>query len=210
MNRLPKPDWLSLQATLDWTAEQTAVALEEVATGLAAVFRDGKVFTRGRCRSYFEHDTQMDLNRIDWDQATVDWEGSGFSVPGDRGRQHVFSDVEVNREDLEDWLRHSENPAPEASNDGDAQPDPPKKMPASQRGRKDEFRWEDLHDLVACSLHERGWPRTKEALTNRAARLYELAFDETPPSRTQLQTRLINRLWRWKEGYPQGCSTLIT
>ena len=101
MNRLPKPDWLLLQAVLDWVIKQTGATREEAAPNLVSAFRNENVGTRGRCRSSTGHDTQVNLDGIDWDKATVDWENSVFSTPGDYGRRHDFTDVEVNREDLE-------------------------------------------------------------------------------------------------------------
>ena len=150
MANLPEPDWLALseslrRATQAFDAEQSAVE-----TALVAEFHDGKIHTRGRCLTYFGHDTLRDLGKYPWDRADAAWEANEFTTPSDQvGRKvHIFSDVAVHREDLEKWINGAapdsqhrsqepaETPVPEESK---AEPAPPRKKPTKNprgAGRK--------------------------------------------------------------------------
>lgn len=73
---------------------------------LVAAFRDGKIPTRGRCYSWFGHDTKVEFGNYTWDRADVLWQENKYAIPkdGPGRRVHVFSDVDVHREGLERWI----------------------------------------------------------------------------------------------------------
>ena len=73
---------------------------------LVAAFHDGKIRTRGRCQTYFGHDTLRNLEGYIWDRADVDWQQNRFAIPSNQlGRKsHVLSDVAVYREGIEEWM----------------------------------------------------------------------------------------------------------
>ena len=106
MADLPEPDWIALSESVSramgaFDAEPSAV---EVA--LVAAFHDWKIRTRGRCSTYFGHDYLRDLDKFLWDGADLALQVNKFTIPArSLGRKvHVFSDVAVHREDLEEWV----------------------------------------------------------------------------------------------------------
>ncbi len=106
MANLPEPDWLTLfesakRAEPAFGAEQSAVEAAPI-----NAIHDGKIRARGRCRSFFGHNTLLDLAGYTWDRAGVIWQVNEFAIPDDRlGRKlHIFSDVIVCRDDLEAWI----------------------------------------------------------------------------------------------------------
>ncbi len=106
MTKLPEPDWITLSESAGRAARAFSAEQSAVETALVAAFHDGKIRTRGRCRSYFKHDTLLDLAAHTWDRAGVVWQGNEFAIPrGQLGREiHIFEDVVVHREDLEKWI----------------------------------------------------------------------------------------------------------
>ena len=148
MANLPEPDWLALPESLRRPTQAFGAEPSAVETALVAAFHDGKISTRGRCRTYFGDDTPRNLATYDWDRAHAVWEANEFTTPSDPvGRKvHIFSDVVVHREDLEKWINGAtpgsqrgpqepaENPAPEETED---KPKLPRKKPA----KADHDRW---------------------------------------------------------------------
>ena len=106
MANLPEPDWLTLFESAKRTERAFGTELSAVEAALIDAFHDGKIHARGRCRSFFGHNTLLDLARYTWDRADVIWQGNEFAIPDDRlGRRlHIFSDVVVCRDDLEAWI----------------------------------------------------------------------------------------------------------
>ncbi len=102
---------------------------------MVAAFRDGKIPTRGRCRSYHGHDTPIKLGNHAWNRANVRWQENKFAIPSDNPlhRIHVFSNVVVSRERLERWINKGrEEPEPVAPQAHDAQPSTPAKVDQAQ------------------------------------------------------------------------------
>ena len=84
MANLPEPDWLALSESLRRATQAFDAELSAVETELGAAFHDGKIRTRGRCRTFFEHDSLRDLTQYIWDRAGVDWQQDRFAIPDDR------------------------------------------------------------------------------------------------------------------------------
>ncbi len=107
MTNLPEPDWLTLLECAK-RAEQAFTTHEpsKVRAAVVAAFRDGKIPTRGRCRSYHGNDTPIKLGNYAWNRANVRWQENKFAIPSDNSfyRIHVFSDVVVHRKNLEKWI----------------------------------------------------------------------------------------------------------
>lgn len=109
---LPEAEWLTLQEALERTMKAAEVSAVEAMEALSKAIRNDVVKSRGRCRSYFRHDTQSRLRGIEWDQAKISWDESQFAVPDPeerhqaswRRRPRVFTDVEVERLSLDGWL----------------------------------------------------------------------------------------------------------
>ncbi len=106
MANLPEPVWITLSESARPAAQAFGAELSAVEPALVAAFHDGKIRTRGRCRSYFNDDWLHDLARSTWDRAGVVWQGNEFAIPSSQlGRKiHIFEDVVVHREDLEKWV----------------------------------------------------------------------------------------------------------
>ena len=121
-------------------------------TALVAAFHDGKIPTRGRCRSWFGHDRLTDLRKSIWDRANVGWEVNKFAVPAsDQSyhRVHTFSDVVVHRKDLEKWINGA-IPDSQGEPQEDAENLPPKPRARARRERPAE------------QMHERWITKAKE------------------------------------------------
>jgi hypothetical protein len=88
MTKLPEPNWITLSESARRAAQAFGAEQSAVETALVAAFHDGKIRTRGRCRSFFEHGVLRDLASYIWDKAGVDWQQSRFAIPDDRrGRE---------------------------------------------------------------------------------------------------------------------------
>ncbi len=157
MANLPEPDWIALSESLRRVTQAFDAEPSAVETGLVAAFHELKIRTRGRCRTYFGHDTPRNLATYDWDRAHAVWEANEFTTPSDQvGRKvHIFSDVVVHREDLEKWInpaessdsQHEHQEAVEISvpeESGEA-----KKPQARRRGRRPQYDWALFHEEIA-------------------------------------------------------------
>jgi hypothetical protein len=109
---LPKPDWLTLSASVPYIANATGAEPEEAKSALKKAIRDGRVLSRARCKSYTGHDTQTTMNGVAWDQCTVHWDDDRFESPNgySAGRKgvHLFTDVEILRVGnvgIDHWLQ---------------------------------------------------------------------------------------------------------
>ena len=109
MADLPEPDWVALSESASRAMRAFDSESPVVETALVAAFHDGAIRTRGRCRTWFRYDWLYDLAESIWDRADVDWQGNGFTIPSEApGRRiHIFSDVVVHREDLEEWINNT-------------------------------------------------------------------------------------------------------
>jgi hypothetical protein len=106
MTALPDPDWITLCESASRAATAFDAESPVVETALVAAFHDGKIRTRGRCSTYFGDDWLHELGKYTWDRVDVDWQGNEFAVPANTlGLSiHVLLDVEVYREDFEEWI----------------------------------------------------------------------------------------------------------
>lgn len=107
MARLPLPDWLALatarQKVLDAFPETDP---EEVSAALLHALLDGKVAVRARCRTWYNHASQVQVGRHVWAAGTVamDWDANRFIIRPDGQAGHIFTDVIARRVGLERWL----------------------------------------------------------------------------------------------------------
>ena len=153
MADLPEPDWITLSESAKRAAQAFGAELSAVEPALVAAFHDGKIRTRGRCRSYFGHATLRDLEGYTWDRASVRWQDSEFAIPRDRdqlGRKiYIFEDVVVHREDLEKWINGAmpdsqHGPQEPAETPSQVQPPPvehPKQPPRKKPAEPMHNRW---------------------------------------------------------------------
>jgi hypothetical protein len=109
MTRLPEPKWLDLSVAY---ARSVAAFPEEepidVDLALVAAFADGTMGSRGRCESYSGHDGLHGIAAHVWTSAgfVPQWPVNRLGIPRDTG-WHIFTDVKVNRIELEKWLADS-------------------------------------------------------------------------------------------------------
>ena len=106
MTGLPEPKWLDLSAA--YTQSLAAFPDEEpidVDVALIAAFADGAIRARGRCESYREHNGLNEIEAHLWSSAgfVPHWEMNRLGIPRDTG-WYIFTDVEVDRIDLVEWL----------------------------------------------------------------------------------------------------------
>ncbi len=104
MAKLPEPDWITLSECPERVEQAFGVERHKVETALVEAFHDGKIRTRGRCRSYFAHERLDDVARSSWDRVSVVWQANKFTIFYGRDPLHIFSDVVVCREDLAKWI----------------------------------------------------------------------------------------------------------
>ena len=130
MADLPEPDWVALSESASRAMRAFDSESPVVETALVAAFHDGAIRTRGRCRTWFRYDWLYDLAESIWDRADVDWQGNGFTIPSEApGRRiHIFSDVSVHREGLEEWI----NPDGTVSEEPPPDPEPPEETQAKE------------------------------------------------------------------------------
>ena len=109
MTALPEPDWIALSESASRAMRAFDAEPSVVEAALVAAFHDWKIRTRGRCGTYFGDDRLYDLAKSIWDRADVDWQGNEFAIPAHTpGRRiHIFSEVVVHREDLEEWINNT-------------------------------------------------------------------------------------------------------
>jgi hypothetical protein len=117
--RLPEPEWFPLA-----DAKKRAASAfpyddpREVEAALVRAFNEGKIRTKGRCRSWYERDTVVQLGEHVWDPARVivDWEANRFEMFDDpslaqTASDHTFTDVDANGGDFEKWCHPARAPA---------------------------------------------------------------------------------------------------
>jgi hypothetical protein len=109
--RLPKSDWIPFSEAREMVVRLTGKNPNTVGDALISAFRDENIRTRGRSEQFFGHDSKEQLGEDIWDLMNVDLGTGSFCLPPSMRfswsvfeRGGVFTDVEVNREDLEKWL----------------------------------------------------------------------------------------------------------
>jgi len=176
--KLPEPEWLTLLEALQWLTERGA-AEDEARLNLPRAVRDNVIRSRGRSRKYTGHDTKTSLYGVAWDQASINWEGSWFSIPDERGYAIDISDVDISREDLAGWA---------GSNDPhNSKPEPP--TPKDKGGAPPKYNWEAFYIEAARHAHDEGLPATMNEMVRIMAEWCQLEWGREP-SLTQMKTKL--------------------
>ncbi len=196
--KLPEPSWITLAEVLNWLAQQ-GISAKDANFALPRAFRNDEIRTRGRCRKYTGHDTQTRLDGIAWDNADViDWDRNAYSVM-DRKRHYYFTDVEVSRDDLINWLTGSESKyATNKPTTAQAQ-SIPNQIPSTRRGPKQKYDWESFYVEIAVMADLDELPDIQADLVKKMAEWCENAWGEQP-SDSMLKSK-ISPLYR----HPRRC-----
>jgi hypothetical protein len=106
MPEIPEPDWITLiEARRRALAHFNDAPQDAVERALVSAFWEGKIRTRGRCRTWFRHNESATLGKYVWDpvQVRIGWEHNAFARFSDK-KVHTFHNACVLVIDLVRWL----------------------------------------------------------------------------------------------------------
>jgi hypothetical protein len=178
---LPEPAWLDLsdararairifsnhapEAGTTWRGKGARRRAKEIEAALIRAFYDDKIETRGRCVSWYGHDTSVSLENHVWDpdRVIVDWRRNSFRLfvyTTMGARSHEFKDVRVNRAGFLQWC------GPTVA---ESRPSPSETAPSS--GDRAKLRkW-----LVEQMKSAPDKPRPKSSMKREAAGLFKVS-----------------------------------
>ena len=172
MAKLPGPDWITLSECPGRVEQAFGVERHKVETALVEAFHDGKIRTRGRCRSYFAHERLDDVARSSWDRVSVVWQANKFTIFYGRDPLHIFSDVVVCREDLAKWINGAM---------GIGQHLTAKAVQSNKGGRPRKYDWDAFHrEVIRLANLPDGLPETQAELERQMAAWCNLNWDGEP------------------------------